>query len=241
VFGKRGREDLVEASVSGDEAMLAPAAIADLPPPGGRYQFGASEDGPDGGGGASGPRGSGGGAGWFEALVAEHLPWLRARAALLCRGHVDPDDLRQEALMRAFRAREKLRDRDRVRPWLLAILTNTFLDAIRQQRRRPQQVPLEIEPMAAPEEPTEPLPWEEISTEELHAAIARLPDDVRDTYRMFTLEDKDYVEIAAALHIAKSTVGTRILRARRPRRVLLTDGGPAGEAAGRSSGGKARS
>jgi len=204
--------------------MLVPAAIADLPPAGGPYEVGLSGNGTNGGGGSDGSSGSNGGTGWFEALVAEHLPWLRVRAALLCRGHMDPDDLLQEALMRAFRAREKLRDRARVRPWLVTILTNTFLDAIRSQRRRPQQVPLEIEPVADPDEPTEPLPWEEISNEELHAAIARLPDDVRDTYRMFTLQDKDYVEIATTLHIAKSTVGTRLLRARRQLRALLTDG-----------------
>ena len=190
--------------------MLVPAAIADLPP-----VDGASRDALHGEAEARESREA------FEVLITEHLPGLRARAAQLCRHHLEPDDLLQEALMRAFRARGSLRERVCVRAWLLRIVANTFYDALRKQRVRPQLVPLEPELVAAEEEPTEPLPWERIGTEELCAAIARLPDDVRDTYRLFAIEDKDYNEIAATLHVAKATVGTRLLRARKRLRVLL--------------------
>ncbi|MCE9578811.1 MAG: sigma-70 family RNA polymerase sigma factor [Deltaproteobacteria bacterium] len=158
----------------------------------------------------------------FDAMVAEHLPALRTRAGQLCRRHVDPDDVIQDALVRAFRGRDQLRDRDRARGWLLSIVTNTFIDALRKQRSRPDQAELPAEsPAPAPEEPTAALPWQQLGEAELRAAIARLPDELRDTYRMFALENLDYVAIAAAQNIPKATVGTRLLRARKRLRALL--------------------
>jgi hypothetical protein len=49
-----------------------------------------------------------------------------------------------------------------------------------------------------------------------------LPDDVRDSYRMFALERLDHATIAARLGIPRATVGTRIHRARRHLRAALT-------------------
>jgi RNA polymerase sigma-70 factor, ECF subfamily len=159
----------------------------------------------------------------FNALVAEHLPRLRARAMQLCRHHLDPDDLIQDALERAFQAFDTLRDRESVRPWLLRIVSNTFFDAIRKQRTRPQLVPLDhAAEIEVGEAASEPLPWERIDTAMHRAAIDRLPDDMRDTYRMNAIEGQDYASIAAALKIPKSTVGTRLLRARRRLRELLS-------------------
>lgn len=157
----------------------------------------------------------------FDAMVASHLPALRGRAAQMCRGREDPDDIVQDALVRAFRARDQVRDGERVRGWLLAIVTNTFLDAVRRTRSRPERVSLEHEPAAPPVD--EEAPWQGLGVEDVRAAVASLPDDVRETYRMFALEGRDYVAIAAALGIPKATVGTRILRARRRLRELLSE------------------
>jgi len=107
-----------------------------------------------------------------------------------------------------------------MRGWLLTILTNTFLDALRRDKARPGEVALEIEPPAPPPD-DEPAPWAAIDTDDVRAAVAQLPDDVRDTYRLFALEGRDYATIAAALEIPKATVGTRILRARKRLRELL--------------------
>jgi RNA polymerase sigma-70 factor (ECF subfamily) len=160
----------------------------------------------------------------FHALIGEHLPALRARAAQLCRRNLDPDDVVQDALMRAFRARDQLRDPARVRPWLLTIISNTFIDALRKQRSRPDSVELSVEPAAPePEEPVAALPWQRLGEVELRAAIERLPDELRDTYRMFAVEGRDYIAIAAAQDIPKATVGTRLLRARKRLRTLLSE------------------
>jgi RNA polymerase sigma-70 factor, ECF subfamily len=155
----------------------------------------------------------------WESLVAEHMPALAASARRLCRSHFDADDVVQMTLLRALRAREQLRDPTRLLPWLLAILHRVFCD-VNRRRRREREVALEDDHEVSVER-VEPLPWETITDADLHAAIAELPDDVRETYRLFALERKPYAEIAKRLDIAGATVGTRIHRARRHLRDLL--------------------
>jgi RNA polymerase sigma-70 factor, ECF subfamily len=156
----------------------------------------------------------------FDALVAPHLSAMRARAGQLCGSNFDADDLLQEALLRAFRASGQLNDRSRARAWALKIVTNVFFDRLRKQRRQPVCVDLEID-LAAPEA-VDPSPWDHIGTDEVRAAVGRLPDDVRETYRLFALEGCDYVAISQQQGIPKATVGTRVFRARKLLRALLT-------------------
>jgi RNA polymerase sigma-70 factor (ECF subfamily) len=156
----------------------------------------------------------------FEVLVAAHLPALRACASRLCRSQYDPDDVVQEALLRAFRTRSQVSEPQRMRSWLLTIVTRTFIDQTRKRRRRPEHVEL-VADAPAPE-PVDPAPWDHIDPEDVRAAIDRLPDDVRDTYRMFAIEGLDYIAIAEAQQIPKATVGSRIFRARKRLRALLT-------------------
>jgi RNA polymerase sigma-70 factor (ECF subfamily) len=156
----------------------------------------------------------------FDALVAQHLPALRARAAQLCRSHYEPEDVVQDALVRAFVTTSRVSDPSRIRAWLLTIVTNTFIDLTRRRRRRPEHVQLVVEPANPP--PLEPGPWDQIGSDDLRRAIDRLPDDVRETYRLFALDGHDYAEIATQQQIPVATVGTRLYRARKRLRALLT-------------------
>jgi RNA polymerase sigma-70 factor, ECF subfamily len=164
----------------------------------------------------------------FDAAVREHLDTLRANAKKRCRSHYDPEDLVQETLQRAYSKRDQLHDLTRIRPWLLTILKNTFRDILRKQRRQPPLTELDDEIPAPP--PEEPRPWQSIEQDEHRKAIARLPEDVRDTYRMYVLEDRDYAAISKALNIPTATVGSRIHRARARLKILLlhTRGGRVG-------------
>lgn len=156
----------------------------------------------------------------LERAIAEHLPALRARAAQLCRGHGDADDIVQEALLRAFRARRQMREIAKLRAWLLTILTNTFLDSLRRRKARPGEVELQFD-LPAPSVDDDDSPWARIDLDAIRAAVAELPDDVRQTYEMFAFEGRDYTGISSALGVPKATVGTRILRARKRLRGLL--------------------
>jgi RNA polymerase sigma-70 factor (ECF subfamily) len=165
----------------------------------------------------------------FDALVAPHLSALRARAIQLCRSHYDADDVVQDALLRAFLTPSQARDPTRIRSWLLTILTNVFIDLTRKRRRRPDYVQLVID--APTPDPIEPAPWDHVDSDDLRRAIDQLPDDVRDTYRMFAVEGCDYATICEVQQIVSATVGTRLFRARKRLRVLLTSASPTGQAA----------
>lgn len=157
----------------------------------------------------------------FDALVAPHLPALRMRATRLCGLRYDSDDVVQEALLRAFLATKQVNDLTCVAGWLLTIVTHTFIDLTRA-RKHADHLPL-VADVPAPE-PIEPGPWDHIDANDLRAAVDCLSDDVRDTYRMFALEGRNYTAISEALNIPAATVGSRLFRARKQLRILLTSG-----------------
>lgn len=135
----------------------------------------------------------------------------------MCRSQADADDVVQDALIRALRGRHQLRSAETAGGWLLTIVSSTVIDRARKRRARPQEVELVVEPAAPAAIATagDDEPWAHLSVDDVRIAVAALPDDVRDTYRMFALERRDYAAIAAAQGIPRSTVGTRIHRARR--------------------------
>jgi RNA polymerase sigma-70 factor (ECF subfamily) len=165
----------------------------------------------------------------FDALVAPHLPALRARATQLCRSHYDSDDVVQDALLRAFLTGSQARDPTRIRAWLLMIVTNVFIDLVRKRRRRPDHVQL-IAEVVTPD-PIEPALWDHVDSDHLRRAIDQLPDDVRETYRMFAVDGCDYATISEVQKILPATVGSRLFRARKRLRLLLTSASPRGKAA----------
>ena len=73
--------------------------------------------------------------GQFEAMVHPHLDYLYAMAVRLCGDRVAAEDLVQDALLRAFRGYARLRNREHPRLWLVKVLTSSFYDRLRRERR----------------------------------------------------------------------------------------------------------
>lgn len=71
----------------------------------------------------------------FEAMVHPHLDYLYAMAVRLCANRAAAEDLVQDALLRAFRGFSRLRNRERPRLWLTKVLTSSFHDRLRRERR----------------------------------------------------------------------------------------------------------
>jgi RNA polymerase sigma-70 factor, ECF subfamily len=162
---------------------------------------------------ASDPRGT----------IGELRPELAARARALCRPPLDPDDLVQDVLERALRGSVGLRDGARLRSWLFTILTNTFIDRLRQLRAQPHPEDVDAAELAADGDTEHDPDWAALTGDHLRDAVARLPDELREVYTLHALEGRDYLAIAAQLGIAKATVGTRLLRARKQLRALLAE------------------
>jgi RNA polymerase sigma-70 factor (ECF subfamily) len=72
----------------------------------------------------------------FGAAVAPLRGALRLHCYRMLGSASDGDDMVQETLLRAWRARDSLQDPARLRPWLYRIATNVCLDEIARRPRR---------------------------------------------------------------------------------------------------------
>ena len=114
------------------------------------------------------------------AVLGDHLDRLYRAAWALTGAREDAEDLVQETYERVLRKpREIAREEDAL-PYLLGVLRNTWIDTVRSRARRPT-APLDLEAAARIEAPTAASsPVERVAAREVFAAVAALPDDLRD-------------------------------------------------------------
>jgi RNA polymerase sigma-70 factor (ECF subfamily) len=155
----------------------------------------------------------------FEARVLPHLDAAYRFARWLSQSPADADDILQEAILRAFRGFDALRGSD-AKAWLLAIVRNCHLTALEQQRRR-ASVPLPEEHdaedgralvAATPDPESDSIRRDEQRT--LDRLLSALPEEQRKILMLREIEEMDYREIAAVIHIPIGTVMSRLARAR---------------------------
>jgi RNA polymerase sigma-70 factor (ECF subfamily) len=157
-------------------------------------------------------------------LILAEETRLRRVAARLTRCAADADDLVQDTLLRAFRARRRFQPGTSIRAWTTTILRRVFLTgALRAKRRRLETdtdsgEPLERVPGAvAPTSRDATLSLEALS-ERLEDPVKRALDRVPDVYRtpllMSLVESLTCSEIAERLGVPDGTVMSRIHRAR---------------------------
>src|SRR5579872_4775074 len=72
----------------------------------------------------------------FEERLAECGPLAYRVARGVLRNSADAEDVAQEALLRAYRRFERLRDRARFRGWLVRIAFRLAIDRVRSAKRR---------------------------------------------------------------------------------------------------------
>ena len=124
------------------------------------------------------------------------------------------DDLVQEAAERLVRALPKLRDTDRLGPYLGRVVRSVWVDHLRA--RRPTEAPGEL-PAPTPEAfdlAPEVASW-------LPALIETLPEADRDILRLVELEGVSQKEAAQRLGLSSSGARTRVQRGRRRIREMV--------------------
>lgn len=155
----------------------------------------------------------------FSEAVREHEALLTAIARRLCGNDADAADLVHDTYERALRAWDRYTDRGNLRSWMVAILNNLFIDRCRKHRRTPQTEAIDGLELAAPEPGAAPV-WARVTAQQVDAALATLGPEFRRVYELH-VRGRSYDEIAAELRIAKPTVGTRLIRARKKLREAL--------------------
>ena len=154
----------------------------------------------------------------FDSLVAVYYPDMFRYAAWLSRDKAIAEDVVQEALLRAWKSLDALRDDDAAKPWLLTIVRRE--NARYFERRRLETVDIDdLSPAQAAE--LAESPSEELR--EMRAAILQLDDDYREPLVLQVLMGYSTREIGEMMGLTQGAVLTRLHRARNKLMDSMTD------------------
>jgi RNA polymerase sigma-70 factor (ECF subfamily) len=155
----------------------------------------------------------------FAQAVREHKPLLISLAHRMCGNRADAEDLVHDAYERALRAWNRYAEQGNLRSWMVAILHHLFIDQCRKARSAPRIQAIDNLEVATPEPSAPPL-WSDVTPEQVEAALASIGSEFRRAYELH-VAGWSYDQIAGELHIARSTVGTRLCRARKKLKAAL--------------------
>jgi len=155
----------------------------------------------------------------FGALVTRHQQLVFGVALARCQDPALAEDVAQEAFVAAWRDFDRLRDAERVGPWVAGIARNLAANAVRTRARRERIV---IEPNVDVPTP-EDAALEREDRELLQRALADIPDAHREALVLFYLQEQSVAEIAGALSISEDLVKQRLSRGRQALRDSVAD------------------
>ena len=148
----------------------------------------------------------------FVAMVEAQSPTCYRVARAILRNHEDCRDALQEAILKAWAARHKLRDEALFATWLTRIVIRECRNL--QRRGRKYDLAAEVEPAQSQAAHAASDTWD---------ALDALPDKLRLPLILHHVEGYAIQEIAGMLHLPQSTVRGRLYQARGAMRLELTD------------------
>jgi len=171
----------------------------------------------------------------FDALTREHKDSVYRQMLRVCGNREDAEDVLVEALLKAYRHLDQLRDSAAFRAWLAQIARRVCW----QLKERDALLPLLQ--LSTLEDEGREIAGSEIGPEEqlgrrqmkqlLDDAIAALPETYQKVYLLRDIEDREGDEVAKELGISRAAMKSRLHRARELVRVHL-DAALARESAG---------
>lgn len=149
----------------------------------------------------------------FETRVLPHVDAAYNLARWLMRDPALAEDVVQDALLRAWRARAQLRGEPK--PWLLQIVRHVAYAAL-ASRQKASEVAIDAsaEAMADPAANPEMAFAQGQDRAQLDRALAALPVELRECIVLRELEELSYREIAQVSGVPIGTVMSRLFRAR---------------------------
>jgi RNA polymerase sigma-70 factor, ECF subfamily len=148
--------------------------------------------------------------GEFKAQMVALIPSLRAFARSLCGNPDMADDLAQEAMTRAWKARQSFTMGTNFRAWMFMIVRNIFYTTIRKNSRMTSWDP-EIAERVLVEPATQHVG---IELQDVQKALNKLPPVQREMLMLVAAEGVSYEEAAIIAGCAIGTVKSRVARAR---------------------------
>lgn len=153
----------------------------------------------------------------FETVAVPHMTVVYNRSLNLARRQDVAADLTQETFLRAYRTFDNFAPGTNAKAWLLTILYSVFVSRYRQEQRQPNVVALEeadhhASPAGEQAVTMDSRMW---ASDEVHAALEKLPETFRTVLLMVDVDELTYEEAAAALRCPTGTVRSRLCRARK--------------------------
>ncbi len=157
---------------------------------------------------------------YFEKQALNHLKLLYFFALKLTRHREDAEDLVQETYHKAYSCLDQLRDMEKCKPWLYAIMVNTWKN---WRTKRSREIFLEdleerLDSGAGPDS-NQIDPEKELMNKEIMSVVGsglnRLPSHYRMAVLLSDIEGFTYKEISEIMGWPMGTVMSRLSRARR--------------------------
>ncbi|MHB1598835.1 MAG: sigma-70 family RNA polymerase sigma factor [Acidimicrobiales bacterium] len=173
----------------------------------------------------------------FAELAMEYMPSLYSAAMRMTRNPSDAEDLVQETYLKAYRAFGSFQEGTNLKAWLYKILTNTFINAYRARKRRPEESDVEdVEDLylyhrlgtgasSSIGRSAEDEALDRFTDDEIKAAIESLPESFRMAVLLADVEGFSYKEIAEIMEVPIGTVMSRLHRGRRALQKALAEYG----------------
>jgi len=156
----------------------------------------------------------------FEARLKDSATLAFRVAFSVLRHHQDAEDVAQDAFARAHRGFAQLRDREAFRAWLVRMTWRLALDHRRGHKRRLLREQVPVEPSGAPS--SEQLVIEAERARRLWGAIDRLPEVLRLTLVLASIQEHSMKEVAALTGAPEGTVKSRVFDAKKLLKEMLT-------------------
>ena len=151
----------------------------------------------------------------FTTIVGGSIDRLFALAALMTRDPSLAEDAVQDAFARAWRDLPRLREPDRLVPWLSRLTVNASYDLLRRRKHIRQTLPLDVAPAMSVELAS---PVDRI---DLAEAYGRLPPEQRAVVVLHYYLGLALDEVAMTLAVPPGTVRSRLNTALRAMRSWL--------------------
>jgi RNA polymerase sigma-70 factor (ECF subfamily) len=162
--------------------------------------------------------------GSYEETLLPHLDAAYNLARWLARDERDAEDIVQEAYLRAFKHFETFKGGD-ARPWLLAIVRNTYYTWIQRNRSPEMTAPFDEEKDTHVSDTPDPemVLLQETDRRMLRRALRKLPSEFLEVIVLREFEELSYKQIAKVAQVPVGTVMSRLARARKRLAQIVTD------------------
>ena len=161
----------------------------------------------------------------FAFLVETYETSVYRLALRMCGNAHDAEEVAQEAFVAAWKGMPAFRGESKFSSWLYQLTTNAAIDFLRREKRHRATTPIEDEvDLAAPGTPQQAAEAAEVR-QALQQALDTLTPEHREIFLLRQMRQLSYEEIGHLLGLERGTVKSRLSRAKKQLRQILTQQG----------------